>query len=1140
MVSRVLVTAPTDNIQSRKFGGLHKCTIKPPAPVLSCETIDLTRGMSQNLNTAQPTASLAKDASGILACVQQKKRHLKSITEELNGMCTLLSADFHNEMLLNITEIVEDLANKHQYYLFNHREEPKSRENVLDKEFPEDKSLQQNSDEMNRNRKNRRRRWRNVEEEQKKSNDDEIDDPGTEIAIVLDGSGSIDPEDFQRAKDFISNMMKSFWQKCIECEFAVVQYGYQIQTEFNLQESRNAPLALQKVQQIQQLKNVTKTASAIYHVLTEIFNETNGHKKGATKIIMVVTDGELFWDTRNLVDVINMPEMKDVERYAIGVGEAFNKTKALQELELIASDPDDKHLFRVTNYSALDGLLSMLQQKLFQMEGTKGEALKFELAQTGFSTHMQDKHCLLMGAVGAHDWSGGIVKYDTQTTEKIFLNDSHENIERAKYGYLGYSVTVVQGNSGPLYVSGAPRHGNKGKVLVFEKDILTYKRLPYLEGDQVGSYFGSELCPLDVDNDRVTDYLLVGAPFYHIRGEEGRVYVYKFDKQDTFTYVKYLRGLQQDLFARFGFSVASIGDINRDGYSDIAIGAPLEGNLLDPDSFGSVYIYNTDSTGVVDTFSQRIKASDIDTRLRYFGQSIDGGLDLTKDGLIDIAVGSFGKISVLRSRPIINLKADLTFMPNKVPIVSVEQKIKASICFTILSNFSEKERDIQKSYIAYNLELDVNMEQKRIAFTNRKHTEENKLRIVELFCNEYSIIVLPCQPDCYTNITIDVSYSLENSDEMRDLPVPLLDKNGPTRASFELPYERDCNHKTVCAADLKLTTQLSEEELVVGITKDVTMDLSLANNGDESYLTTLVMMYPTNLQFRKIVEPPFPSVECTKPVSVNFSRFSMTCKISHPVFKKSVADFSVIWQLDEAKFPESLATISVNITSVNEGAKPIIEEVNIPVKHFFSAVLNKQTPDTYVNISQGSIQSADYRFTINGENPYEVPVILKVMIPTEMKGHTIMSLKEVHKTQNMTQCETLTPEGLLTRTQFSGTKWNCTMAKCKCVQCIIRTDTEDITVQTELILDSLQKIVEEKAELLISGEMSFNEKRYTNIKPIRYRDEITLILRKEKVFYLLPVVIGSAIGGFLLLALIIVIMWKVGFFKRSYKDMRDE
>lgn len=47
----------------------------------------------------------------------------------------------------------------------------------------------------------------------------------------------------------------------------------------------------------------------------------------------------------------------------------------------------------------------------------------------------------------------------------------------------------------------------------------------------MGSYFGSELCPVDVDLDGTTDLLLVAAPFYHVQGEEGRVYMYRVNEQ---------------------------------------------------------------------------------------------------------------------------------------------------------------------------------------------------------------------------------------------------------------------------------------------------------------------------------------------------------------------------------------------------------------------------------------------------------------------------------------------------------------------------------------------------------------------------------------------------------------------------------
>lgn len=44
---------------------------------------------------------------------------------------------------------------------------------------------------------------------------------------------------------------------------------------------------------------------------------------------------------------------------------------------------------------------------------------------------------------------------------------------------------------------------------------------------QIGSYYGSEITSADVDEDGVTDVLLVGAPMYFSEGgERGRVYVY--------------------------------------------------------------------------------------------------------------------------------------------------------------------------------------------------------------------------------------------------------------------------------------------------------------------------------------------------------------------------------------------------------------------------------------------------------------------------------------------------------------------------------------------------------------------------------------------------------------------------------------
>lgn len=50
---------------------------------------------------------------------------------------------------------------------------------------------------------------------------------------------------------------------------------------------------------------------------------------------------------------------------------------------------------------------------------------------------------------------------------------------------------------------------------------------------------------------------------------------------------------------RFGSSVSSPTDLNRDRFNDVVIGAPLE-----DDGQGSIYIFNGKDGGIVPTYSQ--------------------------------------------------------------------------------------------------------------------------------------------------------------------------------------------------------------------------------------------------------------------------------------------------------------------------------------------------------------------------------------------------------------------------------------------------------------------------------------------------------------------------------------------------------
>lgn len=93
------------------------------------------------------------------------------------------------------------------------------------------------------------------------------------------------------------------------------------------------------------------------------------------------------------------------------------------------------------------------------------------------------------------------------------------------------------------------------------------------------------------------DDLIVGAPFYFNNTEGGAVYVYYNLRNCTETDCKFDLKLTGPAESRFGFSMTALGDINRDGYTDIAIGAPYEG-------IGAIYIYLGSAMGLITPPSQ--------------------------------------------------------------------------------------------------------------------------------------------------------------------------------------------------------------------------------------------------------------------------------------------------------------------------------------------------------------------------------------------------------------------------------------------------------------------------------------------------------------------------------------------------------
>uniref|UniRef100_A0A8D3E0C3 Integrin, alpha 11a n=1 Tax=Scophthalmus maximus TaxID=52904 RepID=A0A8D3E0C3_SCOMX len=515
-----------------------------------------------------------------------------------------------------------------------------------------------------------------------------------DIVIVLDGSNSIYP--WNEVQSFLVNILQKFYIGPGQIQVGVVQYGEKVVHEFKLSDYKSVEEVVKRARSINQRGGEeTNTALGINEARSQAFKQ--GGRRGAKKVMIVITDGESH-DSPDLQQAIEESEKDGITRYAIAVLGYYNRRGInpeafLSEIKYIASDPDDKHFFNVTDESALKDIVDALGERIFSLEGTSknGTAFGLQMSQAGFSAHNVEDG-ILVGAVGAYDWNGAVLKETRQgkvvPPKSSYTEEFPEELKNHG-AYLGYTVTsVVSAKNGRLLVAGAPRFNHTGKVIIFTlKNTGNLTILHSLKGQQIGSYYGSEIAPLDIDGDGITDNLLVAAPMFFSGGmEKGKVYIYRVTELNRFILEGALEIHKDGQNARFGSSLAPVPDLNGDGFNDLVVGAPLE-----DEHKGAIYVFFCQQNRILRKYKQRIAAADLAPGLQYFGRSIHGTMDMNNDGLVDLAVGSLGAAVLLWSQSVVRIYATVRFEPSKVNIFVKDCQrggkdvtcMSAIVCFNI-------------------------------------------------------------------------------------------------------------------------------------------------------------------------------------------------------------------------------------------------------------------------------------------------------------------------------------------------------------------------------------------------------------------------------------------------------------------------
>ncbi|XP_006276744.1 integrin alpha-3 [Alligator mississippiensis] len=817
----------------------------------------------------------------------------------------------------------------------------------------------------------------------------------------------------------------------------------------------------------------------------------------------------------------------------------------------------------------------------------------------GFTTNT-----VYFGAPGAYNWQGTNYMLQRESWElSDFLYPNHKNGNI----YIGYTVQVSSAvlHKGDLtIISGAPRYQHTGAVYLMNNHFgSNLEKSLMLVGEQVGSYFGSAIALADLDNNGWQD-LVIGAPYYFERKQEvgGAVYVYmneagSFQNQSS----QILKGPSN---SAFGFAVANIGDINQDGFEDIAVGAPFEGS-------GKVYIYHSTSGGLMELPRQVISGADLGPfKFETFGYSLSGGMDVDGNSYPDLLVGSLSeKIVLLRARPVINiLNKTFTVTPSLVDPAKCNPHscIRVQICFSYNQSAGDPQYK-ERINLLYTLEADRDRRPTRVRFAGTNSAVyRGVFSLPDTKCQDLELLLLENIRDKLHPIALHMNYSLEEKQRSFQLGLnslnayPVLNEDQPRENHTEINFQKECGLDNKCNSNLQLTAAFVGEQGQVLPRMNGTQVLLYSRDVKKLHLSVAITNTPTTKAngedaheaLLNITVPPTLLPSSVRPSGACTFEETVLCELGNP-FKRNqkmelIITFEAIGITLDTR--EVMVELELSTLSYQEDLRPVWAELLVDYSIHTSLAVTPSQVQTYFSgtvvgesamkkeADVGSPVRFDFKVNTKGEAlgslgtiilgfnwPYEIPNGKWLLYPTEIlvrgdESRRCQPPGEVINPLNLTLVDNFSsprrrreletaPHTELPITLAAAKKarsqveLNCATGTSHCIwiECPLH-DTRALTtvsirarVWNSTFIEeysSYDRIkVEGQATLFLRTNVAtINMKNHTVQFFVDIDSELTEEQPAEIALWLVLFAVGA---GLLLLGLIVLLLWKCGFFRRA-------